>query len=294
MNADGITGYNVDLDHPGALEERMITLLSDPARARTMGRNGFDRWHEHFMAWREVSWNYHYLPVAAAASLALLGSTLFALVAGAMVVRARPLPFAMLTLALAQMLKSATTLQAARSVTGGDDGLTMTFTGTLFGLSQSQLAKAATLWPLAWVALCGVVLIAWLAQHSRFGQVLRATQANEERMRFSGFDTYVPRLAAFVLASFIVSVGGLLMALNSAFASPELLDFATGGHALVAMPFMEARINLADVGGLFGRDLVVEDLRIAAAGIGEAPLDLRVRCEHAIDVLDGPVSFADS
>ncbi len=167
--------------------------------------------------------------------LSLLASTAFALFAGALVVRARPLPFAMLTLALAQMLKSASTLQTMRPVTGGDDGLTMNFVGTFVGLTQSQLSKAATFWPLAWIALCVVVLIAWSAANSRFGQVLRATQANEERMRFSGFDTYLPRLAAFVLASFIVSIAGLLMALNSAFASPELLDFATGGHALVAM-----------------------------------------------------------
>ena len=167
--------------------------------------------------------------------LSLLASTAFAVLAGALVVRARPLPFAMLTLALAQMLKSAATLQAIRPVTGGDDGLTMTFVGAFLGLTQSQLSKAATFWPVAWIALCVVVLIAWSAAHSRFGQVLRATQANEERMRFSGFDTYLPRLAAFVLASFIVSIAGLLMALNSAFASPELLDFATGGHALVAM-----------------------------------------------------------
>ena len=167
--------------------------------------------------------------------LSLLASTAFAVLAGALVVRARPLPFAMLTLALAQMLKSAATLQAIRPVTGGDDGLTMTFVGSFLGLTQSQLAKAPTFWPVAWIALCVVVLIAWSAAHSRFGQVLRATQANEERMRFSGFDTYLPRLAAFVLASFIVSIAGLLMALNLAFASPELLDFATGGHALVAM-----------------------------------------------------------
>lgn len=177
-------------------------------------------------------WN---VGLTAAVLLTLLGSTLFALATGALVVRARPLPFAMLTLALAQMLKSAATLQAMRSITGGDDGLTMTFSGSFAGLSQSQLAKAASFWPLVWVALCAVVLIAWAAKHSRFGQVLRATQANEERMRFCGFDTYAPRLAAFVLSSFIVSVSGLLMALNSAFASPELLDFATGGHALVAM-----------------------------------------------------------
>ena len=167
--------------------------------------------------------------------LSLLASTAFALFAGALVVRARPLPFAMLTLALAQMLKSASTLQTMRPVTGGDDGLTMNFVGTFVGLTQSQLSKAATFWPVAWIALCVVALIAWSAANSRFGQVLRATQANEERMRFSGFDTYLPRLAAFVLASFIVSIAGLLMALNSAFASPELLDFATGGHALVAM-----------------------------------------------------------
>lgn len=166
---------------------------------------------------------------------ALVLSTVFAALVGALVVRARPLPFAMLTLALAQMLKSVSTLNVMRPVTAGEDGLAMTFNGTFAGLTQGQLAKASDFWPIAWLALCGVLTLAWLAGHSRFGQVLRATQANEERMRFSGFDTYRPRLAAFVLASFIVSVSGVLIALNSAFASPELLDFATGGHALVAM-----------------------------------------------------------
>ncbi|HMO47380.1 MAG TPA: branched-chain amino acid ABC transporter permease [Rubrivivax sp.] len=174
------------------------------------------------------------LGVQTAVLLALLGSTAFAALVGALVVRARPLPFAMLTLALAQMLKSASTLQLLRPITGGDDGLTMSFNGSFLGLTQAQLAKAATFWPVAWVALCGVIFIVWAVVQSRFGRVLRATQANEERMRFSGFDTYLPRLAAFVLASFVISIAGLLMALNSAFASPELLDFATGGHALVA------------------------------------------------------------
>ncbi len=175
------------------------------------------------------------LGLSAAVLLALLGSTAFAALVGALVVRARPLPFAMLTLALAQMLKSAATLGVMRPITAGEDGLAMIFNGAFLGLSQSQLAKPAAFWPVAWLALCAVVALAAWAARSRFGQVLRATQANEERMRFSGFDTYVPRLLAFTLASFMVSVSGVLMALNSAFASPELLDFATGGHALVAM-----------------------------------------------------------
>jgi branched-chain amino acid transport system permease protein len=167
---------------------------------------------------------------------------------GALVVRARPLPFAMLTLALAQMLKSVATLQAMRPLTGGDDGLAMTFNGTFLTLTQSELAKPAVFWPVAWIALCAVLTLAWCAGRARFGQILRATQANEERMRFSGFDTYVPRLIAFTLAAFIVSVSGVLIALNSAFASAELLDFATGGHALVAM--------LVGGGGTVGGPLV--------------------------------------
>lgn len=171
----------------------------------------------------------------AAVLTALVGSTVFGALVGALVVRARPLPFAMLTLALAQMLKSAATLQSLRSVTNGDDGMTMNFNGSFLGLSQSALARNDAFWPIAVVALALVLLVAWKAATSRFGQVLRATQANEERMRFSGFDTYVPRLLAFTLTSFLVSISGILIALHSAFASPELLDFATGGHALIAM-----------------------------------------------------------
>jgi branched-chain amino acid transport system permease protein len=175
------------------------------------------------------------LGLHAAVLFALALSTLFALLVGMLVVKARPLPFAMLTLALAQMLKSITMLQVMRPITGGDDGLTMTFKGSFLGLSQSQLGKAVDFWPVAWLGLCAVLTLAWVASNSRFGQILRATQANEERMRFSGFDTFKPRLWAFTLASFMVAIAGVLMALNSAFASPELLDFGTGGHSLVAM-----------------------------------------------------------
>ena len=178
----------------------------------------------------QFGWN-----VTAAAAFCLVTATLLSLLIGMLVVRARPLPFAMLTLALAQMLRSVVMITDFRSVTGGDDGLTMTWSGSFFGLSQAQLARPETFWAVAWLALCGVMLLAWMVGQSRTGQILRATRANEERMRFSGFNTYVPRVLAFALAGFIAAVSGLLMALHSAFASPELLDFATGGNALVAM-----------------------------------------------------------
>jgi branched-chain amino acid transport system permease protein len=178
----------------------------------------------------QFGWN-----VMSAAAFALLAATLLSALIGSLIVRARSLPFAMLTLALAQMLKSLVMVTGFRPVTGGDDGLTLSFQGSFFGLGQAELAKPESFWPVAWLALCGVMLLAWSVGRSRTGQVLRAIRANEERMRFSGFNTYVPRLMAFTLAGFIAAVAGLLTALHAAFASPELLDFVTGGNALVAM-----------------------------------------------------------
>ncbi|MCP4661491.1 MAG: glycosyltransferase family 4 protein [bacterium] len=48
VNVDAVTGYNVNLDRPEELPRRLIELLSDPEKARTMGERGFERWTEHF------------------------------------------------------------------------------------------------------------------------------------------------------------------------------------------------------------------------------------------------------
>ena len=175
------------------------------------------------------------LNITVAVLVALLGSALFALLVGALIVRARPLPFTMLTLALGQMLKSVVTLQTLRSVTGGDDGLSVTFSGSFMGMMQADYLHPTTFWYPAWLTLALAILVLSIAGHSRFGQVLSAIKANEERMRFSGFNTYGPRLAAFVLCCIIISLSGVLMTLNSGFISPDLLDFGFGGNALLAM-----------------------------------------------------------
>lgn len=48
INLDGETGYNVDLDRPDHLPERLIRLLGDPAHAAELGANGQRRWAAHF------------------------------------------------------------------------------------------------------------------------------------------------------------------------------------------------------------------------------------------------------
>ena len=48
MNQDGVTGFNVNLDQPDELPERLIHLLQDRDRAAELGAKGQQRWKEHF------------------------------------------------------------------------------------------------------------------------------------------------------------------------------------------------------------------------------------------------------
>jgi branched-chain amino acid transport system permease protein len=185
---------------------------------------------------------YIYAIAIASLGLGALAASVLTLVAcaflygliGALIVRARPLPFAMLTLALAQLLHSVVLITELRPWTGGDDGLPIAFDGALFGLSQSDMSRPEAFWPVCWLAFWGAVAIVWAVGRSRLGEILRAVKANEERMRFSGFDTYTPRVMAFVISGLIAAVAGLLSGFYTAFASPEILDFSAGGNALVA------------------------------------------------------------
>jgi branched-chain amino acid transport system permease protein len=86
------------------------------------------------------------------------------------------------------------------------------------------------MWVAAWLA--GLAL--WAAGRSRLGAILRAVRENEERMRFSGFDTYLPRLIAYVLVNIVAAVAGLLHVLNAGFVSPESLGISVSTNALVA------------------------------------------------------------
>jgi phosphatidylinositol alpha-1,6-mannosyltransferase len=48
VNLDGVTGFNINLDRPGELVERLVCLLRNPELCHRLGSNGRDRWANHF------------------------------------------------------------------------------------------------------------------------------------------------------------------------------------------------------------------------------------------------------
>lgn len=174
-------------------------------------------------------------PLKAVAFGVAVGS-LFALLMGVLVVRATGMGFLMLTLALSQALYALCLQTSLRPITGAHDGLLIAAQphATFLGLTRANAQNPGLFWPMVWVALMVTAIGFWLLGRSRFGKVLEGIRENEERMRFSGFNTFRPRLVAFVLSGFAAAIGGALFALNAGYISPDILGFAKAGDSLIA------------------------------------------------------------
>jgi len=169
-----------------------------------------------------------------AVAFAFLAIIAYSSVLGTLIVRTNPLAFMMLTLAAGEMISHVVMLEAVHGYTGGADGLVVSFKGTILGMQAADFASPQQFWPIGWTAVWVIGVTLWSVSRSRLGATLRAVRQNEERMRFSGFNTYVPRVAAYVLVNAVAAISGLLHVLNTGFVSPESLGLGVSTNALVA------------------------------------------------------------
>lgn len=162
---------------------------------------------------------------------AIVGLTAAAFLIGLVIVRVPGVAFSMLTLAVGQM--AFLSASRSRGLTGGADGMTIDFPATLFGIGTSLLLKPASLLLLSWTVLVLLLLGLGMLLSTRFGAVTEAVRDNEERARFIGIRTLLPRAAVYALSAAVTSVAGVLAALNTGFVSPESLHWSLSGVALM-------------------------------------------------------------
>jgi branched-chain amino acid transport system permease protein len=115
---------------------------------------------------------------------------------GFLAIRREGIYFAMITLALAQMVYFVC-LQAP--FTGGEDGLQGVPRGDLFGLIS--LGNDLTLYFVVLAVFVAVFLFIVRVVHSPYGQVLKAIRENEPRAISLGYDVVRYKLLAFVLSA---------------------------------------------------------------------------------------------
>jgi branched-chain amino acid transport system permease protein len=211
-----------------------IGFLAHRSGLISLGHTAFYGGSAYGLAIATTHWGWS---PTSAALFAIVGGTLLAVAIGALVIRTTGFGFLMLTLAFGQALYAVSTLTSVRSVTGAFDGISVTYPSdstTFLGLSQADLGQPDTFWPLAWICLVVVAFALWLVGRSRFGVTLEAIRENEERARFSGYNTYLPRLGAFAISGACASLAGVLFALKASYVSPDVLGFQLAGDSLIA------------------------------------------------------------
>jgi branched-chain amino acid transport system permease protein len=122
---------------------------------------------------------------------------------GAVAIRRSGIYFAMITLALSQMVFFFF-LQAR--FTGGEDGLQGVPRGTLLGIID--LSRDLNLYYVVLGIFALGFFIIWRTVNSPFGQVLKALRENEPRTISLGYDVERFKLLAFVLSAALAGLAG--------------------------------------------------------------------------------------
>jgi branched-chain amino acid transport system permease protein len=161
--------------------------------------------------------------IAGTATGALLGW-----VFGLLAIRRQGIYFAMITLALAQMIYFVA-LQA--SFTGGEDGLQGVPRGKLFGLVDLQNDLTMYYVTVAIVVIAFLLIVRTI--HSPFGQVLKGIKENEPRALSLGYDVGRFKLLAFVISAALSGLAGSLKTLVLGFATLSDVHWSASGQVIL-------------------------------------------------------------
>jgi branched-chain amino acid transport system permease protein len=158
---------------------------------------------------------------------ALTGAVL-GLIAGSLAIRRQGIYFAMITLALAQMMYFFA-LQA--KFTGGEDGIQGVPRGHLFGIVD--LRDQMSMYVFVAVVFVAGFLFIYRIIHSPFGEVLKAIRENEARAISLGYKTDRYKLVAFVLSTTITGVAGATKAIVMQIASLSDVVWQMSGEVVL-------------------------------------------------------------
>ena len=187
-------------------------------------------------------------------------STFLGVVVGLLAIRRQGIYFAMITLALAQMVYFFC-LQAP--FTHGEDGIQAVPRGKLFGLLDLN-----NVWVLYYVVLAiftAAFLLIYRIVRSPFGQVLKAIRENEPRAISLGYDADRYKLLAFVLSAALAGLAGATKAIVFQLASLTDVHWTMSGEVVL-------RTLLGGMGTIFGPvvgALVIVGLQNYLAPLGQ-------------------------
>jgi branched-chain amino acid transport system permease protein len=182
-------------------------------------------WASYLSAYAVKSWGFtpEFAILTGTATAAVCG-----LVAGSLAIRRQGIYFAMVTLALAQMMYFVA-LQV--KFTGGEDGIQAVPRGHLFGFIN--LRNEMTMYVVVLIIFLAGFLFIHRIIHSPFGEVLKAIRENETRAISLGYKTDRYKLVAFVLSATLAGLAGATKAIVIQIASLTDVTWQMSGEVVL-------------------------------------------------------------
>ncbi|MES2423288.1 MAG: branched-chain amino acid ABC transporter permease [Pseudomonadota bacterium] len=202
-----------------------FNLLLGFAGLLSFGHAAFFGGAAYVCAWlcKEQGWTPELGVLAGTVVAGFLG-----LVFGLLAIRRAGIYFAMITLALAQLVYF---LVLQLPQTGGEDGLQGVPRGRLFGLID--LSDNISMYFFVFgLFMLGFALI-YRTIHSPFGQILKAIRENEPRAISLGYDVDRYKLLAFVISAALAGMAGSIKALVFQLASLTDAHWHTSGEVVL-------------------------------------------------------------
>jgi branched-chain amino acid transport system permease protein len=167
-------------------------------------------------------------PPEAAIFVGTLSAAAMGVVVGLLAIRRQGIYFAMITLALAQMVFF---FYLQTPFTHGEDGIQAVPRGRLFGLLD--LSNTLVMYYVVLAIFLGAFLFIYRIVHSPFGQVLKAIRENEPRAVSLGYDAEKYKFLAFILSATLAGLAGATKAIVFQLASLTDVHWTMSGEVVL-------------------------------------------------------------
>ena len=157
-----------------------------------------------------------------------LAAAAMGVVVGLLAIRRQGIYFAMITLALAQMVFF---IYLQTPFTHGEDGIQAVPRGKLFGLLD--LSNTLVMYYVVLAIFLAAFLLIYRIVNSPFGQVLKAIRENEPRAISLGYDAEKYKLLAFILSATLAGLAGATKAIVFQLASLTDVHWTMSGEVVL-------------------------------------------------------------
>lgn len=163
------------------------------------------------------------MPFLVAILSGALAAGIAACMVGAFCVKLTGAYFSLLTVAFSQFLFAVAFKW--RSLTGGDDGLTVSKKPISLPLiGDINTLDTVTMYYIIIIIGLACFLLCFRLTRTPFWNAVLCVKQNEERSAFVGYNAYMIKLVAFTIAGIIGGIGGSLFAVNESFVSTDVID----------------------------------------------------------------------